>query len=116
MVSLLNFDLNMGVGSEKVDEKKKKKQLPTMKEPPGAFSRSLFCWMFPLFYRGNYRDLEEEDLVPPKNQYNSKLVGDQLERYVRIIHLKVGKTLKLNFYNRVNINNRCLILELENPN
>lgn len=77
---MLNFDLNMGVGSEKVDEKKKKKQLPTMKEPPGAFSRSLFCWMFPLFYRGNYRDLEEEDLVPPKNQYNSKLVGDQLER------------------------------------
>lgn len=50
------------------------------KKVPNVFSRSLFCWMVPIFYYGNKRDLEEYDLVPTKSLYNSKVVGDKLER------------------------------------
>lgn len=56
------------------------RKMPHMKQPPGVLSRSFFCWMFPLFYNGNYRDLEEYDLVPARHAYDSKLVGDKLER------------------------------------
>ncbi|XP_072936036.1 ATP-binding cassette sub-family C member 4-like [Epargyreus clarus] len=50
------------------------------KSPPGLFSRLLFCWTFPLFYYGNRRDLEEFDLVPARDIYDSKRVGDKLEK------------------------------------
>ena len=53
---------------------------PTDKEVPNLLSRLWFCWTFPLFYNGNKRDLEEHDLVPPKRIYESKTVGDNLER------------------------------------
>lgn len=53
---------------------------PPKKEVPGLLSRLFFCWMFPLFYNGNFRDLEEYDLAPAKSQYDSKRVGDILER------------------------------------
>ncbi|CAF4884021.1 unnamed protein product [Pieris macdunnoughi] len=48
--------------------------------PPGVFSRLFYVWTFPLFYNGNRRDLEDEDLVPTKDIYGSKRVGDALER------------------------------------
>ncbi|CAG9107766.1 unnamed protein product [Plutella xylostella] len=54
--------------------------LPPQKQSPGLFSRLFLCWMFPLFYHGNQRDLEEVDLVPSRPCYDSKLVGDQLEQ------------------------------------
>lgn len=50
------------------------------KSPPGLISRLLYIWTFPLFYNGNRRDLEDEDLVPTNKKYNSKIVGDDLER------------------------------------
>ncbi|CAK1599798.1 unnamed protein product [Parnassius mnemosyne] len=56
------------------------KKPPRIKEPPGVLARLLFFWTFPYFYYGNRRDLEEYDLVPAKSKYNSKLVGDDLER------------------------------------
>ncbi|CAH2267214.1 jg2942 [Pararge aegeria aegeria] len=53
---------------------------PPKKNPPGMFSRLFFIWNFPLFYFGYRRDLEEYDLVPARTLYDSKSVGDELER------------------------------------
>lgn len=70
----------MGVKTEKTKETKNPKVPPLKKDIPSVFSRSLFLWMFPLFYNGYRRDLEEYDLVPAKHLYDSKTVGDTLER------------------------------------
>lgn len=53
---------------------------PKQKSVPNTFMRTLFCWMLPIFYHGNRRDLEEDDLPPPRNVYQSKVLGDILER------------------------------------
>lgn len=53
---------------------------PKQKSVPNTFLRTMFCWMLPIFYFGNKRDLEDDDLRPPKNMYKSKLLGDALER------------------------------------
>ncbi|XP_026764672.2 ATP-binding cassette subfamily C member 4-like [Galleria mellonella] len=60
--------------------KEKPKASPTPQKRPGAISRFFFCWMFPLFYYGNIRDLDESDLVKAKKNYDSKRTGDELER------------------------------------
>lgn len=62
------------------DKTGKPKMEPKEKKVPNQFSRFLFCWMFPMFYNGTRRDLEEYDLVPTKKIYGSKLTGDKLER------------------------------------
>lgn len=56
-----------------------KYESPLTKSVPNIFSRLLFCWMFPIYHNGMSRDLEEYDLVPAKNVYNSKEAGDRLE-------------------------------------
>ncbi|CAH0405949.1 unnamed protein product [Chilo suppressalis] len=56
------------------------KDSPLQKDIPGFLSRFFFCWMMPLYYNGMKRDLEEFDLVPAKHRYDSKVVGDLLER------------------------------------
>lgn len=53
---------------------------PRKKKVPNVLSRFFFFWMFPLFYNGTRRDLDEEDLVPAKHIYDSKNVGDELEK------------------------------------
>lgn len=53
---------------------------PKEKTVPNTLLRTFFCWMLPIFYYGNTRDLEEYDLPPPKSKYQSKKVGDILER------------------------------------
>lgn len=64
-----------------VKDKDKNMKKPSLKkEAPGLLSRAFFCWMFPLFYYGNQRDLEESDLVPTVMRYSSKVAGDKLER------------------------------------
>lgn len=63
-----------------VEAKKPVYLQPSEKEPPGPVSRFFFSWMFPLFYTGYTRDLEEHDLVPAKRMYDSKVVGDKLEK------------------------------------
>ncbi|XP_026324225.1 multidrug resistance-associated protein 4-like [Hyposmocoma kahamanoa] len=57
-----------------------KKKMPSEKKLPSLLSRLWFCWMFPMFYNGNKRDLEEYDLMPTKRIYDSKFSGDKLER------------------------------------
>ncbi|XP_045455242.1 ATP-binding cassette sub-family C member 4-like [Melitaea cinxia] len=74
MVTAKNMSSNKNEKHENETKKSKKKS------PPGLISRLLYIWMFPLFYNGNRRDLEDEDLVPTKKIYNSKIVGDYLER------------------------------------
>uniref|UniRef100_A0A2H1WBZ3 SFRICE_041714 n=1 Tax=Spodoptera frugiperda TaxID=7108 RepID=A0A2H1WBZ3_SPOFR len=64
----------------KNDSKSKPPPPPKPKSVPNVFKRTLFCWMLPIFYFGNRRDLEESDLPPPKNMYQSKMLGDKLER------------------------------------
>ncbi|CAG9783024.1 unnamed protein product [Diatraea saccharalis] len=67
-------------GNTPTKEKNKSKDSPLQKDVPGIISRFFFCWMMPLYYNGIKRDLEEFDLVPAKHQYDSKVVGDLLER------------------------------------
>lgn len=71
-------------GNAPKQEKKEfpKYESPLQKSRPNFFSRFLFCWMFPIYYSGTKRDLEEFDLVPAKQQYDSKPSGDILERLV----------------------------------
>lgn len=64
---------------------------PVRKDVPNRLSRSLFCWMLPLFWNGNRRDLEEYDLRPTTHNYDSKVVGEKLERS----WLKAEKEAKL---------------------
>ncbi|KAI8429862.1 hypothetical protein MSG28_000362 [Choristoneura fumiferana] len=65
----------MAKKQNKVDDPPKKMADATsFKEPPGLFSRILFLWMFPAFYNGNRRDLEECDLVAAKRMYDSKAI------------------------------------------
>ncbi|XP_047540734.1 ATP-binding cassette sub-family C member 4-like [Vanessa atalanta] len=74
MVTIKNDSSNK---NEKQTEDTKK---PKKKNPPSLISRLFFLWTFPLFYYGNRRDLEDEDLIPTKTVYNSKNAGDVLER------------------------------------
>jgi hypothetical protein len=67
-------------GNASPDHKKTTYDTPLQKDVPGILSRFLFCWMMPMCYNGMKRDLEEHDLVPAKHVYDSKIVGDQLER------------------------------------
>ncbi|KAJ2946420.1 hypothetical protein O0L34_g12459 [Tuta absoluta] len=60
--------------------KDKVRKMPSEKSVPNWFSRVSFCWMFPIFYWGNKRDLDEFDLQPAKKIFNSKETGDELER------------------------------------
>lgn len=78
----------MGVKKEKSqkDTAKIKKETGP-KSPPGLFSRLFYFWTFPLFYYGNRRDLEEYDLVRAKKIYESKRLGDKLEKYVFIFFI-----------------------------
>ncbi|GBP41934.1 Probable multidrug resistance-associated protein lethal(2)03659 [Eumeta japonica] len=59
-------------GNSLPKEKKKKK-------PPGFIARLFHAWLWPLFYKGNKRDLNEEDLYPPRKIYLSEKVGERLE-------------------------------------
>ncbi|KAH9634025.1 hypothetical protein HF086_001227 [Spodoptera exigua] len=70
----------MDTKKENKNDSKSKPPPPQPKSVPNVFKRTLFCWMLPIFYFGNRRDLEESDLPPPKNMYQSKMLGDKLER------------------------------------
>lgn len=47
---------------------------------PNIISRIFLCWVCPVLYNGNKRDVEEEDLVRPNKYYDSKFLGDTLEK------------------------------------
>lgn len=47
---------------------------------PNIFSRIFICWVCPVLYHGNKRDVEESDLIVPNKQYDSDRLGEKLER------------------------------------
>ncbi|KPI93323.1 Multidrug resistance-associated protein 4 [Papilio xuthus] len=48
---------------------------------PNILSRIFLCWILPVIYKGNVRDVEESDLINPPKKYDSELLGDRFERY-----------------------------------
>ncbi|XP_063890832.1 uncharacterized LOC110383917 [Helicoverpa armigera] len=48
---------------------------------PNILSRIFLWWMCPVLITGNKRNVEESDLIPPSNLYNSERQGEYLERY-----------------------------------
>ncbi|XP_068628827.1 ATP-binding cassette sub-family C member 4-like [Battus philenor] len=58
------------------DEKLKRKR-----NNPNIISRLFLCWVLPVLYRGNIRDVEESDLIVPKKKYDSDYLGEKFERY-----------------------------------
>ncbi|CAH0722570.1 unnamed protein product, partial [Brenthis ino] len=48
---------------------------------PNIISKIFICWVCPIFYKGNKRDVEETDLIVPTKQYDSEKLGDKFERY-----------------------------------
>lgn len=47
---------------------------------PNIISRLFFCWMCPVLFNGNRRDVEEEDLVVPSKKYDSDRQGALFEK------------------------------------
>lgn len=47
---------------------------------PNILSRIFLCWVLPVIYKGNIRDVEESDLINPPKKYDSDLLGDRFER------------------------------------
>ncbi|XP_047534615.1 uncharacterized protein LOC125069235 [Vanessa atalanta] len=48
---------------------------------PNIVSRLFICWICPVLFKGNKRDIEENDLIIPSKQYDSDRLGGRLERY-----------------------------------
>ncbi|KAJ2946419.1 hypothetical protein O0L34_g12458 [Tuta absoluta] len=58
-----------------------KEQKPKKRSNPNIFSYLFICWMCPVFFKGNRRNVEEEDLIiPPSKIYDSQVSGDLLEK------------------------------------
>lgn len=47
---------------------------------PNIISRLFLCWVLPVVYRGNIRDVEESDLIIPTKKYDSNRLGENFER------------------------------------
>lgn len=47
---------------------------------PNIISKLFFCWMCPVLFNGNRRDVEEEDLVVPSKKFDSDRQGDLFEK------------------------------------
>ncbi|CAK1548558.1 unnamed protein product [Leptosia nina] len=47
---------------------------------PNVISRIFICWVCPIFFKGNRRDIEESDLIVPNKNYDSDRLGSKLER------------------------------------
>ncbi|XP_013195349.1 ATP-binding cassette sub-family C member 4 [Amyelois transitella] len=48
---------------------------------PNIFSRIFLWWVCPVLFKGNRRDVEEDDLIVPTKKYDSEKLGDDFERY-----------------------------------
>lgn len=47
---------------------------------PNFISRIFICWVCPVLFKGNKRDVEENDLIIPTKHYDSEKLGEKLER------------------------------------
>lgn len=57
------------------------------RESANFFSILLFYWTLPLFRKGYTKILELDDLFRPLNADQSQILGDRLEKYVKINEL-----------------------------
>ncbi|XP_052747534.1 ATP-binding cassette sub-family C member 4 [Bicyclus anynana] len=48
---------------------------------PNVISRLFICWVCPVLFKGNRRDIEEDDLIIPNKPYDSDRLGEKLQRY-----------------------------------
>lgn len=55
---------------------------------PNVISRLLLCWVCPVLYNGNQRDVEEADLIIPNKPYDSDRLGEKLQRYLAYLFRK----------------------------
>ncbi|KAL1513419.1 hypothetical protein ABEB36_002836 [Hypothenemus hampei] len=79
--------------SFKISEKKEKSAHPYGNA--NIFSKLLFTWQLPLFWKGFKRDLLEEDIYPALDSHESKYLGDKLNRqWSRQLKLKVPSLWK----------------------
>lgn len=49
---------------------------------PNIISQIFICWVCPVLFKGNRRDVEEDDLIIPGKKYDSVRQGTLFERYV----------------------------------
>nr|ADH16740.1 ABC transporter family C protein ABCC2 [Heliothis virescens] len=70
----------MGVENKNNVQNAEGAALKTYKKP-NILSRIFLWWMCPVLITGNRRNVEESDLIPPSNLYNSERQGEYLERY-----------------------------------
>ncbi|XP_050352389.1 uncharacterized protein LOC126774816 [Nymphalis io] len=74
----------VGTKYEKNDPISKMEDKPDVgkkRNKPNILSRLFICWICPVLYRGNKRDIEEDDLIIPSKQYDSDRLGGKFERY-----------------------------------
>ena len=62
--------------SNDVKESNEKKK----RNKPNLISRIFICWVCPVLFKGNKRDVEENDLIVPTKQYDSEKLGEKFER------------------------------------
>ncbi|CAH2099924.1 unnamed protein product [Euphydryas editha] len=58
-----------------------KKEVNKKRSKPNILSKLFICWICPVLFKGNKRDVEEDDLIVPSKQYDSDRLGVKLERY-----------------------------------
>ncbi|XP_041973788.1 ATP-binding cassette sub-family C member 4-like [Aricia agestis] len=64
-----------------MEEPAKNAQSERQRTDSNIFARFFICWVCPVLYTGNKRDVEEEDLVVPSRRYDSDRLGEKLEHY-----------------------------------
>ncbi|XP_039745503.1 multidrug resistance-associated protein 4-like [Pararge aegeria] len=66
-----------GIGKQKIDDSDKNNK----RSKPNVISKLFICWVFPVLFKGNRRDVEEDDLIIPNKPYDSDRLGEKLQRY-----------------------------------
>nr|XP_034841109.1 multidrug resistance-associated protein 4-like [Maniola hyperantus] len=66
-----------GIGRYKTDDSDKSKK----RNKPNVISKLFICWVCPVLFKGNKRDVEEDDLIVPNKPYDSDRLGEKIQRY-----------------------------------
>ncbi|XP_045761292.1 uncharacterized protein LOC123864713 [Maniola jurtina] len=65
------------IGRYKTDDSDKSKK----RNKPNVISKLFICWVCPVLFKGNKRDVEEDDLIVPNKPYDSDRLGEKIQRY-----------------------------------
>ncbi|XP_046974021.1 uncharacterized protein LOC124540463 [Vanessa cardui] len=72
------FNMDSDKNTVKMEEKS---GVEKKRNKPNIISRLFICWICPVLFKGNKRDIQENDLIIPSKQYDSDRLGGKLERY-----------------------------------